>query len=89
MRVGSPNAAVVCAGTWSAQGIAFDAIIQQDCAAIRGHYVPLSGLYGVAANRAPEGALTFYGTADGVAPNDAGHRAIANALLKAIGVAPA
>ncbi len=66
----APKAAVVCAGTWSANGAAYDEIIKQDCAYVRGHYVPLAALYGVAANRDPDGQPTFFGTTDGNAPNE-------------------
>jgi acyl-CoA thioesterase-1 len=87
IRASSPHADLVCAGTWSADGAAYDAVVQRICTAAQGRYVPLSGLYAVAGDRGPPGVSGFYGVSDDVAPNDAGHRAIARALLAAVGIA--
>ncbi len=86
-RASSPNAALVCAGTWSANGSAFDAVIQRACTSANGTYVSLASRYADPANRDPAGVSTYFGVTDGLAPNDAGHRAIAAALLKPLGVA--
>ncbi len=86
IRLGSPDAALVCAGTWSADGQAFDDIIQQDCVREQGHFVSLRDLYDVSANRGPAGVAGYYGVSDDIAPNDAGHRAIAQALLQPLGI---
>ena len=86
VRKSSPHAALVCAGTWSALGAVFDAVIQRDCVAARGHFVSLASLFANPADRGPAGVAGYYGISDDVAPNDAGHRAIAGALLAAIGV---
>ena len=86
IRASSPHAALVCAGTWSEQGAAYDAVIQQVCSAVDGRFVSLRGLYAVPTDRGPAGVSGFYGVSDDVAPNNAGHRAIARALLAAIGI---
>jgi acyl-CoA thioesterase I len=86
IRLGSPDAALVCAGTWSADGLAFDNIIQQDCVREQGHFVSLRDLYDQSANRGPAGIAGYYGVSDDVAPNDTGHRAIAQALLQPLGI---
>ncbi|HEX4432109.1 MAG TPA: hypothetical protein VHZ96_22755 [Frankiaceae bacterium] len=82
----SPNAALVCAGTWSATGGLYDQVIQRDCLAAKGRYVSLQALYDTPAYHDPAGGNGYYGISDGLAPNDAGHRAIAAALLGAVGV---
>jgi acyl-CoA thioesterase-1 len=82
----SPNADLVCAGTWSATGGLYDAIIQRDCTAAKGRYVSLQAPYDTPAYHGPAGASSPYGISDGIAPNDAGHRAIATALLGAVGL---
>jgi acyl-CoA thioesterase I len=86
VRLGSPDAALVCAGTWSADGQAFDNVIQQDCVREQGYFVSLRDLYNVPANRGPAGVAGYYGVSDDIAPNDAGHRAIAQALLQPLGI---
>ena len=86
IQAASPNADLVCAGTWSATGGLYDAVIQRDCTDAKGRYVPLQALYDTPAYHGPAGASTYYGTSDGIAPNDAGHRAIAAALLGAVGL---
>jgi acyl-CoA thioesterase I len=86
VRLGSPDAALVCAGTWSPAGQAFDNVIQQDCVRERGSFVSLRDLYDVPANRGPAGVAGYYGVSDDVAPNDSGHRAIAQALLQPLGI---
>jgi acyl-CoA thioesterase-1 len=82
----SPNAAVVCAGTWSATGGLYDAVIQRDCGMAKGRYVSLQALYDTPAYHGRVGVIGYYGVSDGLAPNDAGHRAIAAALLGAVGL---
>jgi acyl-CoA thioesterase-1 len=85
-RKSSPDAALVCAGTWSDLGVVYDAVIESGCRYAGGAYVPLRPLYLDEANRGPAGVKGPYGTSDDVAPNDAGHRAIAAALLGAVGL---
>jgi acyl-CoA thioesterase I len=86
VRADSPNAALVCAGTWSATGGLYDEVIQRDCTAVKGRFVPLQALYDTPAYHGPSGVNGYYGVSDGLAPNDAGHRAIAAALLGAVGL---
>jgi acyl-CoA thioesterase-1 len=85
-RASSPKAGLVCAGTWSRLGANFDAVIQAACDYADGAFVSLQPLYSDAANRGPAGVAGPYGTSDDEAPNDAGHRAIAAALLGAVGL---
>ena len=86
VRSASPNADLVCAGTWSATGGLYDAVIQRACTGANSRYVPLQALYDTPAFHGPAGKATAYGPSDGLAPNDAGHRAIAAALLGAVGL---
>jgi hypothetical protein len=86
IRASSPKAALVCAGTWSANGQAYDAVIQRDCVHADGRFVSLRALYADPANRGPAGVAGYYGLSDDRAPNDAGHRAIATALLRPLSV---
>jgi acyl-CoA thioesterase I len=88
VRSASPKAELVCAGTWSATGGLYDAVIQRACTGPNSRYVPLQALYDTPAFHGPAGKATFSGPADGIAPNDAGHRAIAAALLGAVGLKP-
>ncbi len=86
VRTSSPDAALVCAGTWSAIGAEFDAVIERACTQAGGRFVSLRSQYAVEANRGPAGQQGYYGLSDDIAPNDAGHRAIAEALLHAVGL---
>ncbi|BAJ75713.1 lysophospholipase L1 [Microbacterium testaceum StLB037] len=81
IRASSPDAAIVCLGTWTGWGGDYDRAIESACVDHEGRYVPLGGLFRDAANRGPEGRPTFLGTGDDFHPNDLGHRAIANAIL--------
>ena len=86
VRSASPGADLVCAGTWSATGGLYDAVIQRACTGANSRYVPLQALYDTPAFHGPAGKATSYGPSDGIAPNDAGHHAIAAALLGAVGL---
>ncbi|WP_307387579.1 SGNH/GDSL hydrolase family protein [Microbacterium testaceum] len=81
IRTSSPDAALVCLGTWTHDGAAYDEVIARSCAANAGRYVSLAGLFAVAELHGPAGRDTFVGTGDEFHPNDAGHRAIADAVL--------
>jgi len=81
IRSSSPGAAIVCLGTWTGWGGDYDALIERACVGHGGRYVALGGLFRDAANRGPEGRETFLGAGDDFHPNDAGHRAIADAIL--------
>jgi acyl-CoA thioesterase I len=86
VQADSPHAALVCAGTWSATGGLYDQVIQRDCTAAKGRYVSLQALYDTPAYHGPSGVSGYYGISDGLEPNDAGHQAIAAALLGAVGL---
>ena len=81
IRTSSPDAAIVCAGTWTADGAAYDEVIAGVCTANAGRYVSLAGLFATPDLRGPAGRDTFVGAGDDFHPNDAGHRAIADAVL--------
>ena len=86
VRNASPGAELVCAGTWSATGGLYDEVIQRACTGATSRYVPLQALYDTPAFHGPAGKATALGPSDGIAPNDAGHHAIAAALLGAVGL---
>lgn len=81
IRSSSPDAAIVCLGTWTGWGGDYDSLIERACVGHGGRYVALGGLFRDTANRGPEGRETFLGAGDDFHPNDAGHRAIADAVL--------
>jgi len=81
VRSTSPDAALVCLGTWTGDGAAYDEIIARLCADSGGRYIPLAGLFATADFHGPDGRDTFVGPGDDFHPNDAGHRAIADAVL--------
>lgn len=81
IRTSSPDAALVCLGTWTADGAAYDETIARVCAANAGRYVSLAGLFALPELHGPGGRDTFAGPGDDFHPNDAGHRAIADAVL--------
>ena len=78
--VSSPSTRILCIGSWlPAQNI--DTLIQQTCERYGGSYVSLDGFYDVGAFHAEDDAPTFRGRADWFHPGDAGHAAIAAAVL--------
>lgn len=87
VRRTSASAALVCTGLWSATGGAYDAVIERACRGAGGRFVSLRAMYDVPANRGPAKISGYYGVSDATYPNDAGHRAIAKAVLAALGVA--
>lgn len=86
IRDHSPDAVLLCTGIWgadSSQVRGMDVAVQRECTARGGGYVPLSSIYQDEGNRGPAGTLR---PSDGVKlddfhPNNAGHTAIAGALL--------
>jgi acyl-CoA thioesterase-1 len=88
VRAASPNAQLICAGSWqtSYQASKVDGGIFASCRAHKGIFVPLQAYYQNANNRGPDKRQTFYGVADNFHPNDAGHKAIADAILSRITV---
>lgn len=84
IRASSPGAAIVCLGTWTGWGGDYDDLIERACDGHGGRYVALGDLFRDTANRGPEGRETFLGAGDDFHPNDAGHRAIADAILSVL-----
>lgn len=83
----SPDAKLLCLGVWgpaAGRAAALDAAITAGCDAHGGEFVSLKELFDTAANRGPAGASVWLGTRDTFHPNDAGHAAIADAVLKRI-----
>ena len=89
---GSPGVALVCAGVWEGggggpEGPAYDRVVANLCDEHGGVFVSLRKLYQNPATIGPAGVPAFTGNSDMFHPNDAGHRAIADALLERIKVA--
>ncbi|QDH92303.1 hydrolase [Gordonia phage Spooky] len=84
IRTSSPNAAVLCLGVWqdAVSATPYDRVIRTQCAMRRGQYIRLSGMFDKAANHGPAGRSTYNGTSDVFHPNDRGHKAIADTLLR-------
>jgi acyl-CoA thioesterase-1 len=89
LRSESPDAKLACVGTWAPtpKSDLFDAVIQSACAERSGTYVDITDIYmDRATTRAIEGTPWYGGTVkDDAHPNDAGHRAIADAVLAVVG----
>jgi acyl-CoA thioesterase I len=80
----APEAGLVCDGVWNGRELAsgLDRELRPVCAAHGGFVVPLSLLYADETLRGPEGsAVPGGGVRDQFHPNDAGHAAIAEAML--------
>jgi acyl-CoA thioesterase I len=77
VRARSPDAVLLCAGAWAPASAAtsYDDVIRAACEAHTGRYVALSPVYEQADAHAP---------GDETHPDDAGHRAVADALLAAL-----
>lgn len=84
IRASSPKAALVCLGTWTSDGAAYDEAIARTCAERGGVYVGLADAFSTPAYHGPEGRDSFAGPGDDFHPNDTGHRAIADGVLKAL-----
>ncbi|MFS0794848.1 SGNH/GDSL hydrolase family protein [Microbacterium sp. 1P10AE] len=84
IRSTSPRAGLLCLGTWTADGAAYDEVISRTCVAHAGVYVSLADAFANAEFHGPAGRDTFAGAGDEFHPNDAGHRAIADAVLSAL-----
>lgn len=85
---GSPDAAVVCAGTWqsSVNGRPYNTIIHDECERVGGVYVGLVQAFQDEDNRGPAGVETPFGESDTFHPNDTGHRLIADLIADHIEV---
>lgn len=89
IRATSPNAAMLCLGTWRAPGTAepYDHVIDETCGRHGGKYVDLTDLYGDVRNRGPAGKpAESGGVSDNAHPNDTGYRAIRDVLLDRIAI---
>jgi lysophospholipase L1-like esterase len=86
--VSAPNTRVLCVGSWlPSPGI--DSIIASTCARHGGTFVSLDGFYQVNGFHASDGGSSYLGRTDWFHPGDQGHAAIAQAILAALGAAPA
>lgn len=97
LRALAPRARLLCLGGWRAStevngagvtGGQFDAMTSSECAAARGQFVSLEGLFRNPANHGPQGRSTFLGPGDWFHPNDRGHQAIANLVVQNLGPVP-
>jgi len=82
----SPGATIVCLGTWSPTGQAYDESIANACTKVKGRYVSLADADASIANHGPAGVQTQAGISDEFHPNDSGHRAIADLVISALGL---
>ncbi|UKA70264.1 SGNH/GDSL hydrolase family protein [Arthrobacter sp. FW306-06-A] len=84
----SPDAKLLCLGVWApaaaGRTAALDAAITAGCHAHGGQFISLKELFGTPANRGPAGDPVWLGSRDSFHPNDAGHAAIADAVLQRI-----
>lgn len=84
VRVASPDAKLVCLGTWTGWGWTQDETIRSECVARDGAYVHLRDLFDREELHGPSGVETPTGTSDWFHPNDEGHSSIARRVLVAI-----
>lgn len=88
VRDASPNAALICLGTWRppSVGANHDLMIRQQCESHGGVFRRLTDLEAKPTNIGPRGRKTFEGRSDNFHPNNAGHAAISGRALTAIDV---
>lgn len=84
IRASSPEARLICVGTWTGWGWTQDEIIRSSCEKFSGVYVHLRDLFDDEKNHGEEGKETFLGNADWFHPNSDGHAAIARRILVAL-----
>lgn len=84
VRDTSPDAKLVCVGTWTGWGWTQDETIRSSCIEAGGAYVHLRDLFNRNELRGPEGRETHLGTSDWFHPNDDGHMAIARRITEAL-----
>ena len=84
----SPDAALVCLGTWRPPGRGgnYDLMIRQQCERHGGEYRRLSDLESEPSHKGPAGEETYKGLSDDFHPNDDGHAAIHERVMEAIDV---
>jgi lysophospholipase L1-like esterase len=84
IRTTSPNSYLVCLSPWQ-PAAAYTTIIVSACTTRpRASYVDISRFFDAPGMRGPAGQTTPFGISDDFHPNDAGHRAIADAVLQAL-----
>jgi len=90
----APSTRLVCIGIWHVPGDtndlhetagSYDQHIASACQAAHGTYVSLEAIAANGAYRGPVGQHTWLGLNDGWHPNDAGHTAIAAAIVHVLG----
>lgn len=84
VKKSSPDVRFMCASTWAKDSPTFDVAIHDLCETVDGAYVDLTGAKAVPANRGPKDVQTEFGLSDAFHPNDAGHKAIAEAIISKI-----
>lgn len=87
IRAASPNVRLLCAGTGNnpADARAWNTVIEEECEARKGVFVPLGDLHMQRENRGPAGRTDVFGApSDDFHPNDKGYAAIAARLLERI-----
>jgi len=85
VREASPDAALVCMGTWGSAGAdtdAYDAAIEKSCISHGGKYIDLSAEFSNPGTRGPAGLPSWAGTSDTFHPNDTGHARLANLVMQ-------
>lgn len=87
MKARFPKVAIACVSVW--QGVSvnaggYDRIIRETCQTAGGQFVDISAVFADKRNRGPAGTKTWAGVSDAFHPNDAGHKAIADLILKRI-----
>lgn len=87
VRRTSPHAQFLCLAIWhsanDAVAVSYDQAIQQVCPGV---YVELGQLYDYIGMRGTPGLATWVGKSDDWHPGNAGHAAIANRVISALGV---
>lgn len=97
LRLLGPRAKLLCLGGWRSPtevngagvtGAQFDAVTLTVCNESGGRFVSLARLFQDPANHGPKGRGTFKGPADYFHPNDRGHKAIADLVVRNLGTVP-
>ncbi len=82
-----PGTRVLCIGSWLPSDLV-DNAIADICQRHGGTFVSLAGFYGDNSLHAQDGGPSYLGRADWFHPGDAGHAAIAQAVLASLGAGP-
>jgi acyl-CoA thioesterase-1 len=95
LRASSPRARLVCLGGWDSPSAfnrlgvparSYNEVAREVCEQAAGTFVDISGLYLQSDDHGPAGTATALGLRDTFHPNDLGHRKLAAAVLKALGM---